>query len=748
VKAAQEILLSPVQTEKRRWKTMEIINLDPEKVKDNPYQPRKGYSQKKIEEIASSIEQNGLLETPVGRRRNGDVEIAFGHLRKRAFIKLKKRKPKKWPTMPVEIREISDRDMAVFALEENLKRADITPIDLARSVTRYFEVFTEATETELASKLSMTQGNVSNMRRVMRLPDEVLQKIDDGRISFTMARELLIFEGLSGKGKESRYSRKEGGYKDIPKDSKWLMLDAVKSIVTPGTEGRYGTYPATVEGMQKAIHDTVKDNFKPLGTGGLYGAYRSEELLFNVEKAGCKTCGSVIKTHPMKSQACSWCTKPKCWEKKQEAHKEKAAAEAKKKMEEDILRRAAEAEKERQAKTTISQEIPVELQTYRIYHRDTNKFWDGQAESPQAACTKAGWPMDDCWVRVRTPIVKDPSTESGTRGGGWANVTPREAPKDIVDSIPEEEREHARERIKQLKKNWPQYPCLTCLSVGRCDGTGVYAVSGVGAIEVFACDDHMGKGDVKKIREKATLKVPPELMDLAKEKAGSRAEVLDLNELRIGSYGDLKQGYVLLDSTLNLMDKPLECLETCIKGFHYAFDSRPRPSWDTERENKVSYVCTDPKCVSQKKAAHTRAVNAAGQAKKKAEVTAIKQALDKTTSLDKIRMKVIIAGIIHTTSSYSYRDDPSDWFLARLKIDGKEVKGTDYGAAATAKVRAAIPQKIDALSEAELAQLLLEFYLVRMMYQGDIKDYKVQTTEALNWLGIGINIEKEKGEEG
>lgn len=123
---------------------MEIIQVDPEKLKDNPYQPRKGYSQKKIDEIASSIEQNGLLETPLGRRLNGDVELAFGHIRRRAFVKLKRKSPKKWSTMPVEVREISDREMVVFALEENLKRSDITPIDLARSVTKYFEVFTEA----------------------------------------------------------------------------------------------------------------------------------------------------------------------------------------------------------------------------------------------------------------------------------------------------------------------------------------------------------------------------------------------------------------------------------------------------------------------------------------------------------------------------------------------------------------------------------------------------------------------------
>lgn len=669
---------------------MQIIQIDPETVTDNPYQPRKGYSQKKIDEIALSIGQNGLLETPVGRQRNGDVELAFGHIRKRAFIKLKKTSPKEWPTMPVEIREISDQEMAVFALEENLKRSDITPIDLARSITKYFEVFTEVTETKLAEKLSMTQGNISNMRRVMRLPDEILQKIDEGRVTFTMARELLIFEGLSAPGKEQRWSRKEGGYIDIPRDSKWLMLDAIKGIATPATEGRYGAYPATVDGMQKTIHSTVAHNFKPLGTGGDYSYYRSDEVLFDVDKAGCKACQSCIKTHPTKSHVCYhvcyWCTKPACWEKKQEAHKEQRAAPAKKKMEEDILSKAAAVEAERQAK--VSKE-PA-------------------AEKP---------------IKAET-ISQEILPSSG----------------DIINYIPEEEREAARERIKHLGDDPREYPCRTCLNVGRCDGTGIYSASGVGPTEVIACDNYMGKQDAEKVREKATLKVPSAIIQLTREKAGSRAEVLDLNELRVGYYGQLKQGYVLLDDRMmSEMDNPKECLETCTQGFHYAFDSKSRSSWMSERETKVSYVCTNPKCVSKKKAAYTRAKNATGQAKKKAEAAAIKQVLSSTTTLDHARLKVIIDGLLHIDRYSSYLESEElKWFAAKLKVDIKDL-ASGYGQGKASK-RARIFEKLNTVPEEELAKLILEFSLTRLMFSGDIKEYKILTTEALSWMGVGINI--------
>ena len=83
-----------------------------------------------------------------------------------------------------------------------------------------------------------------------------------------------------------------------------------------------------------------------------------------------------------------------------------------------------------------------------------------------------------------------------------------------------------------------------------------------------------------------------------------------------------------------------------------------------------------------------------------------------------------------------------EWFLAKLKIDKKAVEGNDYGDVANSKLIAAVMKKADTLSEVEIAQLLLEYYLVKMMFQGDIKDYKIKTTEALSWLGIGINIIK------
>ncbi len=167
-----------------------------ELIDDNPYNPRSHYSRNKIDELAASIETVGLLETPKARRRDGRIELAFGSLRKRAFHKLAKKDSEKWNAMPVDIELISDEQMFYFAVEENLKRADLTSIEVARGINTFLEKYSKVTEEKMAEALHMTQGNISNMRRVLRLPEGVLTKIDEGVINFTMGRELLVLAEL------------------------------------------------------------------------------------------------------------------------------------------------------------------------------------------------------------------------------------------------------------------------------------------------------------------------------------------------------------------------------------------------------------------------------------------------------------------------------------------------------------------------------------------------------------------------
>ncbi len=650
---------------------MSIIKVDPEKIKDNPYQPRSHYPVKTIAEIAYSIEQIGLIHIPTGRQVDGYYELAEGHLRKRAFIKLKKQNPKNFGEMPLDVRDIADRDMAIIALEENLRRQDITPLDQARAIDMYLVNFVDVTETALAKVLNMTQGNVSNMRRVLKCPDDVLQKIVDGKINFTMARELLVFQGLNvGTSKDYR----SGKEVEKPKDEQWLMLEAIRAV-----GGQYGR-PATVEGIKRCIHDVATSNLKHLEKDTSYYSGGSLNPLFDTRAAGCLKCEKMLRAFETKTKAKHYCTDFECWDQKQEAHKKEQEAEARKKMEADIAARIAETE----ALTAETAEVPE-----------------------QTLESMASIPVPDFAEEVAEETISQEIPAFGT----WEEV------------------------------------CKGCIQQKGCDRTvrNIVSVEEGGG---YACKDRVTKENYQAVRKNAQVEMPDSFKELITSKAGTRAMVLDLRELRCGSYrDDLKAGHAMLDGSfyennqegyggryrplMEAIEDPEECTERCTDGFHYAFDS-------DKTDGAVHFVCSRPKCLTKKKAAFTRASNAAGAEKKKAEMKAIKQAVEETVAIDKARLLLIMEAQIeggHVT--HGYGGTSIEWLIKRLKI---ETAGTD-------NKRGMILKKLPELPEEELLKLLVEFCLMMLCYDGDVRGYKVQTTEKLNRMGIGIQIEKKKAGE-
>ena len=597
---------------------MAVERIDLERIHDNPYQARLTYHKKDIDDLAHSIKTHGLLQVPPGRRKDGDIELGFGHLRKRAFAKLAKKDPETFGKMPVDIRNLTDGQMAMFVLEENLKRRDITPLEIARAVDNYLNSFLEKTEVEVAEYLNMTKGNVSNMRRVLRLPEKILEKIDEGRITFTQGRELLTLEGLE--------------------NAENLMASALGGLRTGNKP--YG-HANTVEGMQASIHDVISSHCRPLDKE--YEGYRWD-LIFDTRAAGCLNCDKMVRTHPTKSATAHYCLDNKCWDRHQEEQQQKVSAEAKATMEADILRRAAQ--------TTA----PAQVQERRE-------------------------------LKTVTPVVVD-------EGGGALPV-----------------------------------PCESCAKAETCDRTHFH-VSSENSTELV-CEEKVERApeEVKL----PTPEVPEDILALAREKAGTRAEVLDLKDIGAGYYEEVKQGYALLDGfgrPLEHILDPEECLERCTHGFHFAFDSR-------QREARTRYVCSDTKCLAKKKAAFTRAKNAEGQARKNAERSAIKEAISQTTIVDRARINLILLAQIdghHTTKHYYGPTDgkqPETWLWDKLSA----------GTPAIERKRENLFRRIDKLSDEDLAKLVVEFMFYYLTDKGDIGTYEIKTTEPLKWMGIDINVE-------
>ncbi len=730
-------------------------------IDDNPFNPRLYYKPGRVQERASSIERNGLLHKPKARVVEGRAQVAFGGYRRRAFLKLReKHKGKKFTTMPLEIEEISDEQMIVYALDENLNRDDNSPIEIARAVEGYFVHFPETTEVRMAEKMGMTQGTVSNFRRVLQLPKKVLDKIDEGRISFTMGRELLVLKGLSA-GYQTEWDRtaKENVRKKV--DDEYLMLEAIRNTRGPESADRYGQLQApTVEGMQKAIHSVVSNHFFRLKKDDKSSWWSHKDPLFDWRAEGCDKCLKVVRTHPTKSETSPHCTDEKCWERKQKKHQEMVAAEAKKKQQEALQKLAAEQAQELQ-KAAISQEIPARL--FRIRNRETNQFWsdgDIKSASPAEAVKKTGWDPAYCEVKEQT---------RGEHSTGWRKVLPeefREAFAAVVDMpLTEEAVAAAEERFpepepktygvdlagrsfddkvrtaKRVRAMDESEPCKRCMRVMACDLTPrTFEDTPEG--RVWHCDRQMTRETAPKIVEEAVVPVPEELKPFL-EQAGTRGHVIDLAHLWADSYhGSLTGGYNRLseDVLREVMD-PDECRERCTKGFHFAFDSH-------DRQPATYYICSNKKCLTQKKAAFTRDRNAQNNAKKNAERAAFKEAVEATTDLDRARMKLILYAQVngnHVTEHYSWqKSEHVTWLANRLKVDTAEHERE--------KIWAEIEKAVDKLSDVEMAQLVVNFMLSVLTYKGggmsyygadrSHTDYKIQTTRVLNWMGVGVSIKK------
>lgn len=167
-----------------------IQELEISSVQPNPKQPRKVFDQTKLEELASSIREHGVVQ-PIVVRPNGDkYEIVAGERRWRAsqLAGLKK--------IPALVREFSEGEVMEIALIENLQREDLNPLEEAEAYRVLMEEF-HLTQDELAKRLGKSRPQITNTLRLLHLPPMVRDEVKAGRISMGHAKVLLSVEDAS-----------------------------------------------------------------------------------------------------------------------------------------------------------------------------------------------------------------------------------------------------------------------------------------------------------------------------------------------------------------------------------------------------------------------------------------------------------------------------------------------------------------------------------------------------------------------
>lgn len=153
----------------------------------NPYQPRQHFNQEKLEELAQSIRENGVIQPLIVRPSSiVGYELLAGERRLRASQLAGLRQ------VPVVIKDLSDEEMLQQAIIENLQRADLNPIEEARSYQRLSE--RGQTHEEIAKVMGKSRPYITNLLRLLHLSPIVIEAVESNDISQAHARLLLKFE--------------------------------------------------------------------------------------------------------------------------------------------------------------------------------------------------------------------------------------------------------------------------------------------------------------------------------------------------------------------------------------------------------------------------------------------------------------------------------------------------------------------------------------------------------------------------
>ena len=161
-----------------------IVELSLEEIKKNPYQPRTYFNEEKLEELKESIEKNGLLQPIIVKKAVKGYYIIAGERRYRAFELLGKKE------IPAIIKEMTDEEMMIFAVLENLQREDLSALEESESYKNLTDKMS-LTQEELANKLGKSRPYIANSLRLLKLPTEIKIKLEQGLISAAHARTLL-----------------------------------------------------------------------------------------------------------------------------------------------------------------------------------------------------------------------------------------------------------------------------------------------------------------------------------------------------------------------------------------------------------------------------------------------------------------------------------------------------------------------------------------------------------------------------
>ncbi len=193
-----DALLPPIKKLASMPESQDVQHLRVDAIVPNRYQPRQAFPLQGLEELSASLKQSGLLQ-PILVRRKGDgiYELISGERRWRAA------KEAGLETIQSVIRNCGDEESVILALVENLQRADLNPMEMARAYYRMMNEF-GLTQDIIAQRVGCERSSIANVVRLINLPSEIQQLIETNQLSMGHAKVIL---GLPNQNEQLRVAQ-------------------------------------------------------------------------------------------------------------------------------------------------------------------------------------------------------------------------------------------------------------------------------------------------------------------------------------------------------------------------------------------------------------------------------------------------------------------------------------------------------------------------------------------------------------
>jgi ParB family chromosome partitioning protein len=238
---------SMLEEDKNRIQNLLISDIRP-----NPDQPRREFDSKALEELSLSIKSHGVMQPIIVVQDNKGYKIVAGERRWRAA------KAAELKNMPAIVRSLKELEEIELSLIENIQRVDLSPLEQALAVYRLQQQF-NLTLDQIAQKLGKAVSTVSNLGRLLQLPEAARQALRSGQITEGHARAILALKGNEAKQKELL---------DCILNNKWTVRQAeefVKEVKRLSKKGQKDNFTDLADSLSSQLDTKVTIKTKKLG---------------------------------------------------------------------------------------------------------------------------------------------------------------------------------------------------------------------------------------------------------------------------------------------------------------------------------------------------------------------------------------------------------------------------------------------------------------------------------------------------